>query len=300
MAILNAQKIIDEIAQDNMSGAVALTVKAIEVYLKYIEDSKDLVKDEFLDGLINIGKSIQKAQPSIVSISNVVSLVNNQLYSNVQRMTNLEVKHFLSDYLNDLKSEILDARKKIAQEALKLIPPNAVVITISESSTVEEIIRLAFAKGRVSRIILPESRPLLEGINMAEKLLKIGVAVTVIVDAALGFFCKEADLAIVGADTVQKDGSILHKVGTYPLALACYDLKKPFYVACDSLKFSKTFTYNKPAEIVPKCASEIINPKKLTGADIRNVYFDITPAKYVTRLITEKGTMLPKDLTLEG
>jgi eIF-2B alpha/beta/delta-like uncharacterized protein len=298
MAISNLQRDVKKIAANNQSGATQLTIKAVKIYLKYLELSKVSSKNKFFEELAEIGNLLRVAQPSMISISNIVELVTNQAYTNAQKMNLSELKHTIFDYLTRLESEIINAKKRIAQEALRLIPMGAVIITLSESPTIEEIIKQAHLEHKISRVIILESRPLLEGLNMADRLLKIGLSVTVIVDAAMGFFCKEADLAIVGADTIQSDGSLVHKVGTYPLALTCSALKKPFYVASDTLKFSKTTTYEKPVEIKPKSSKEIINPKKLPGADVRNIYFDLTPSRYITCIITEKGAFMPTNLTV--
>ncbi len=273
---------------------LSLRVRATEIYLKYIECSKVSSKNEFFNELAEIGNLLRVAQPSMISIRNVVELVANQAYANAQKMNLSELKHTLFDYLTKLKSEIINAKKCIAKEALNLIPIGAVIITLSESETIEEIIKQAYLEHKISRVIILESRPLLEGLNMADRLLKIGLSVTVIVDAAMGFFCKEADLAIVGADTIESDGSLVNKVGTYPLALTCSALKKPFYVACDTSKFSKNATCENPIKIETKLPTEIIGRRKLIGADVQNIYFDITPPKFITSIITEKGIFDPK------
>ena len=295
MVISNLQKAVKKIATDNQSGATELTVKAIEIYLKYLKRSKVSSKNKILNELAEIGNLLRVAQPSLISITNIVELVADQAYTNAQKMNLYELKHTMFDYLTRLKSQIINAKKRIAKEALNLIPMDAVIITLSESATIEEIIKQAHLEHKISRVIILESRPLLEGLNMAERLLKIGLSVTVTVDAAMGFFCKEADLAIVGADTIQSDGSLVNKVGTYPLALTCSALKKPFYVACDTPKFSKHATYENPIKIETKLPTEIIGRRKLIGANVQNIYFDITPPKFITSIITEKGIFDPKN-----
>ncbi|NLE04981.1 MAG: hypothetical protein GX638_09285 [Crenarchaeota archaeon] len=153
--------------------------------------------------------------------------------------------------------------------------------------------------GKLSKVIVAESRPLLEGLNFANRLLDFGIPVTIVVDAGLGFFSKNATFALVGADTVQSDGSLVHKIGTYPLALACYDLGKSFYVVCDTLKFSKTATINQPVKIEQKSPTEIVNKNKLCNAEIKNIYFDNTPAKLVTEIITEEKKFKPNRKKLD-
>jgi len=295
MDLSGLEKAIFAIADDKQSGATALALKAIDIYNLYLEET--MVSDErFLNNLKKLGDLLEKVQPSMTSISNVVEFVSQQISSN-QNLPLTELRYCLQQSLKDLKADVVRAKSQIAHNALNYIPDGAVIITLSESSTVEEVIKQAYASKKVSRVIVAESRPHCEGLKFSQRLLKLGIPVTVIVDAALGFFCKDATLALVGADTVQSDGSIIHKIGTYTLALACYDLNSPFYVVCDSLKISNKATFDKPMPIKEKPPNEIINPLKLAGADVQNVYFDVTPAKYVTKIITEKGVFLPSKLS---
>lgn len=283
---------VEEVAKDKQSGAVTLASKSIDIYIQYLENVETLDKTDFLNALLKLSTLLQNAQPSMTSISNVVDFVLNHIIQSEDASLS-DVKQLLLSSLQTLKNSLITAKTKIAQNALSCIPDNSVIITLSESSTVEEVIKCAHAAGKVSRVIIAESRPLLEGLNLADRLLKFGVPVTIIVDAAIGFFCKDADIAVVGADTVQRDASVVHKIGTYPLALACYDHNKPFYIVCDSLKFSKIASYENPVKICVNTPTEILDKNNLNGADIQNIYFDITPAKYITRIITEKGIFPP-------
>jgi eIF-2B alpha/beta/delta-like uncharacterized protein len=296
MDFLMLEKQVKDMSVDKSSSATELAIQAVKVFVEYVEVSGGLGKDTFYEGLARLSDLLRKAQPSMTSIGNVVDIVGNQIAINSDKMSLSEFRTNMTNSLSRLQVEIANSRKLIAKCAMSLIPHKATIITHSDSSTVQEVIKQAHANNKVSRVIIPESRPLLEGLKVADLLLEWGIPVTVIVDAAMGFFCREADIALVGADTTQSDGSVVHKVGTYLLAMACSDLKKPFYVACDTLKFSKTATYKQPVKIESKPPSEIINQSKLVGADIRNVYFDITPPKYITRIVTEKGIFFPNEL----
>ncbi len=292
MGLSGLEKAVAEMAEDNQSGATALALKAVNIYWLYFEQPPVADKLVFLNDLAKLETLLKNIQPSMTSISNVVNNISWQINRN-RDLPLTELRRCLMAFLVGLKTNMANVKTRIAQNTVGCIPDSAVIITLSESSTVEEIIRQAYTAKKVSRVIVAESRPLCEGLNFVDRLLKLGVPVTVIVDAALGFFCKDANIAIVGADTVQSDGSVVHKVGTYTLALACHDLNKPFYVACDTLKISKTKTHNKPVPIEAKPSNEVVNSNELAGAYVQNIYFDITPAKYITRIITEIGVFLP-------
>ena len=286
MSLSGLEKAISELAADNRSSASVLVQKAVRIYMQYFENAAASDKNVFFAGLEKLNDALRAVQPSMVSIGNVVDVVSRQ--ANGNRCLSLkEIRACQLKFLSGLKDELADVKNRVAQNALAYIPDAAVVITLSQSSTVEEVLRRGYLAKKISRVIVAESRPLCEGLSFAKRLLKLGIPVTVITDAALGFFCKDADLAIVGADTVQNDGSILHKVGTYPLALACHDHHIPFYVVCDTLKISKT-AKGEHELIKTKPSKEIVDPESIVGADVQNIYFDITPSKYITRLITEK------------
>jgi translation initiation factor 2B subunit (eIF-2B alpha/beta/delta family) len=138
---------------------------------------------------------------------------------------------------------------------------------------------------------------LLEGRTLAAKLAQLGFEVNLIIDAAMGRFCSEADIAICGADTVLANGSILNKVGTYPLALCCanYARQVPFVVASSTTKFSYPSLRDNYAPIInQQPPEEILKNWQTTEVLPRNEYFEIVPQELVSALITEKGVISQK------
>lgn len=297
MSFQNLVSKIKEISLDNASGANELARKTLDIYLEYLQTTKTTNKQTFLKELTKLGTLLATAQASMTAIGNIVDIINNRANTDIAKKSISELKHELQDHLTKLRAEINQSKELIAEQAVKIIPNNSTIITYSHSSTILDIITKAAATKKISRIIISESRPLLEGLEAAEEFLKLNIPVTVIADAAVGFYCKEADLALVGADTLLSDGSVVHKVGTYLLAMACHDQHKPFYVAGNLLKLSKTATLEKPVNIEPKPQSEITQKSELKKAEIRNIYFDITPSKYITKIITEKGIFPPTNIS---
>jgi translation initiation factor 2B subunit (eIF-2B alpha/beta/delta family) len=164
-----------------------------------------------------------------------------------------------------------------------LIGPDKTIITHSLSSTVLKVFELL---GSRARAIITESRPPAEGRLLAEKLSSLGIATDFISDQQMGLFAQHADAALVGADTIARDGSVINKAGTYLLALAARDRGRPFYACCESFKYSDLNAADIPLE--SHDAAEI-NPPVLSKITPHNVYFDITPAYLVTSWITEIG-----------
>ena len=188
----------------------------------------------------------------------------------------------------DAAEALIEASERAAAEAashtLAQVEGSRTIMTHSLSSTVLEVFRRL--KGRDPRIVITESRPLNEGHKLAARLSEWGFATQLITDAQMGLFVKGADAAIVGADSLLADGTVLNKAGTYLLALAARDQGVPFYVCCESFKL-RTPEMGEP-ELEEMEAEELEAPD-LPLVDVRNIYFDITPAHLISGWITELG-----------
>jgi translation initiation factor eIF-2B subunit delta len=141
-------------------------------------------------------------------------------------------------------------------------------------------------------VIVTESRPLYEGRLVATRLSEWAISTTLITDAQLGLFVPQADIALLGADSVLADGSVINKAGTYVLALAAHDHQVPVYVCAESFK-------HRPAHL-PEPTLEEMDPVELSPAQtqslphvsVRNIYFDRTPARLISGWVDEHGVQL--------
>ena len=102
---------------------------------------------------------------------------------------------------------------------------------------------------------------------------------------------KRATKVLVGFDALLIDGSLVNKIGTLPIAIVAKRFGRPFLAAGESLKITKDVP-----DIEQRDPEELINPKQLPGAKIVNPAFDLTPAEYVTKIITEKGVFRPDEI----
>ncbi|HDN82893.1 MAG TPA: ribose 1,5-bisphosphate isomerase, partial [Candidatus Altiarchaeales archaeon] len=103
----------------------------------------------------------------------------------------------------------------------------------------------------------------------------------------------KVDKVMVGADTICANGDVINKVGTSQIALAAKELGIDFLVAVESIKFSPQSVMGKIVEIEERSRSEVLG-RKMPEVSVYNPAFDITPAEYVTMLITELGVMPPQ------
>jgi eIF-2B alpha/beta/delta-like uncharacterized protein len=135
-------------------------------------------------------------------------------------------------------------------------------------------------------VIVTETRPLYQGEKTAHDLSQVGIPVIYVDDSAPGFFIKNVDMVLMGVDAIRKEG-IVNKIGSYMISVLSKENKVPVYFAGELMKLDKR---NKII-IEERNPEEIIDPKKLPGVKIENPAFDITPWKYVTGIITEKGIL---------
>ena len=137
-------------------------------------------------------------------------------------------------------------------------------------------------------------------IKQNRELMQAGIPVTLITDNTAGALMKkgEIDLAIVGTDRTALNGDVANKIGTYTVAVLCREHTIPFYVAAplSSIDFSISsgdlipIEERSPEEVTHIFGTCRIAPE---GVKVRNLAFDVTPAKFITAIITEKGAFRP-------
>lgn len=198
--------------------------------------------------------------------------------------------------------------RRIGDAGLSLIPDGATVLTHCNAGalatggigTALAPIYLAHEAGRKVHVFVDETRPLLQGARLtAWELTRAGVPCTVIVDAAAGSLMRDArvDLAIVGADRIAANGDFANKIGTYPLAVLARHHGVPFYCAAPSSTIDPGIPDGDGIPIEQRAPGEVttLAGRSLAPAEAAalNPAFDVTPARYVTAYITDRGLEKP-------
>ena len=202
----------------------------------------------------------------------------------------------------------IDACKQLGTCAQALIPDSATVIhhcntgslAAVDYGTALGIVRVAHEQGKQIHVFLDETRPRLQGASLSAYEMKAyGIGHTVIVDGASGYVMstRKIDACLVGCDRVAANGDVANKIGTYNLALVARAHSVPFYVACPTSTLDMTLASGKEIKIEERADTEItdIKGQQITPEDtpVFNPAFDITPAEYVTAIVTEKGIVYP-------
>jgi methylthioribose-1-phosphate isomerase len=219
-----------------------------------------------------------------------------------------ELKAVLTREALDIEREDAGINLRIGRFGADLIKDGDAVLTHCNAGglataaygTAVGVIRAAFEQGKKIRVFADETRPFLQGARLtAWELEKLGVPYFVITDGMAGWFMKKGEiaLAVVGADRIARNGDTANKIGTYSVAVLAKENNIPFYVAAPLSTFDFSLATGDAIPIEERSPLEVkeINGKLITppGARVRNPAFDVTPAAYITAIVTEKGIARP-------
>ncbi len=248
---------IEKLRYDRTSGALDLAIEAIDLAESWIAAGKPAPK---------LATELTRMHPAIAALANVARLLREESANRPQR-------------LHEVKESLVHGNQMIAENLRELVPPTSTVITLSNSTTVRDVLVAL----RVRSVYVLESQPGGEGKQLAEALRgglrRSAVSVSrqevvhLIPDSAIGNIVPQVDCAVVGVDTFDRTGAVVHKVGTLPLALCCRHFGKPLYAAGHSLKFTER-----------RLEGGLPEPDQALESQL----FDCTPGELITRLVTER------------
>lgn len=285
---------LKQLREDHLSGAKALTWQSAQILKNFVQSFQANSLSYFIEDLNQLGQEIIAAQPSMASIANLVNTVlklateNQSNPSIIPPLT--QVKASVLAYLQ-AELEVEDLKQDRINHFLEgLVQNDSVILTHSYSATVFQGLKFLKDRGKTFSVIVPESRPQNEGSLLARDLGQAGIAVTFIVDAAVGAFLPQVHLILVGADSVSEAG-IVNKIGTRGIAILAKYYQIPFYVVCTQSKFIS----KEGSQAVPTTLPKIVeqNPHEIFEGShphitIKNLYFDITPLELITGFVTEE------------
>lgn len=224
-----------------------------------------------------------------------------------------------ADSITDLQNNLLDEAKRIHQEdaemcerissfGIELLHNDCSILTHCNTGalatggrgTAVGIISKAWELGRLKRVYIDETRPLLQGARLtAWEMKQAKIPATLIVDnvAAVLMQQRKIDIVVVGADRISMNGDVANKVGTYSLAVLAKYHGIPFYVAAPVSTIDVQMSTGKDIPLEERDAGEVTESfGKRTAPESMNVYspaFDVTPHEFVTAIVTDQGVHRP-------
>lgn len=275
---------LQEIKQDQRHGASQLAHRCLQLVAEYARRLHDIEKsdgDALLEALENFVAALQAARPSMAPIENL-------LREFIESMQNAGPAADVAESAEQRAQYLIEQSKRAvfqtAEKAGSLVGRGDTIFTHSFSSTIAAIFQNLHSKS--VKAVITESRPGNEGELLARQLSALKIPTQYITEAQISLFIRRSDIVLVGADTLLADGSVVNKTGTHLLAMAAFDAGVPFYVCCESYKQSSRTQMNIALE--EKSNSEL-QLKNMPFIEARNIYFDITPRKWISGYISEQG-----------
>jgi len=172
---------------------------------------------------------------------------------------------------------------------------NAGALATGGIGTALGVIRIAIEQGRKLHVLVPETRPYLQGARLtAWELHRGGIPLTLITDNMVGHFLKTGKVGAVvtGADRIAANGDAANKIGTYQIAVLAKENNVPFYIAAPVSTFDLTIPDGEQIPIEERAASEVTHFQDIRiSPDVHAAHpaFDVTPARYIAAIFTERG-----------
>jgi methylthioribose-1-phosphate isomerase len=204
--------------------------------------------------------------------------------------------------------EDVEANRRIGRFGAELLGRSATVLTHCNAGalatagygTALGVIRAAVEQGKRIAVFAGETRPYLQGARLtAWELKHEGIDVTLITDSMAGFFFQQRrfDAVIVGADRIAANGDTANKIGTYTIAVLANAHETPFYVAAPLSTIDPATPNGSTIPIEERSAREVTEmagtPIAPEGISVRHPAFDVTPARLITAIITDRGVLRP-------
>ncbi|MGH9511608.1 MAG: S-methyl-5-thioribose-1-phosphate isomerase [Terriglobales bacterium] len=279
-------------------GVAAAMGVALGVKNSQAQDNASLQKD-----LDNICALIGKSRPTAVNLFWGIRRMSEK-FESVKHRPIPEIKNLLIEEAQRMHAEDIAANRAMGRHGSALMPASGGVLTHCNAGalatcgygTALGVIRAAIEHGKKIHVYADETRPFLQGSRLtAWELMKDGIPTTVISDNMAGAIMKQGKIGaiVVGADRIAANGDVANKIGTYTVAVLAKENGIPFYVAAPFSTIDLATPDGSTIPIEQRNSREIthfagtqVTPE---GVAVENPAFDVTPAKYVTAIITERG-----------
>ncbi len=276
-----------------VAGAYGIALGALGI--------KSNSKDDFLEKFQQVSQTIAGTRPTA-----------RNLFRAVERMEQVakagedveEIKRALVAEAIIIHGEEAEATRKLSQFGAELIKDGFIILTHCNAGplattgygTALGVIIQAKEQGKKIKVFATETRPLLQGARLTTwELQKAGIPVTLITDSMAGYFISRGgiDCVIVGADRIAANGDTANKIGTYTLAVLAKENGIPFYVAAPTTTIDPSLATGAEIPIEQRKQEEVTYIQGVSiapeGIEAQNPAFDVTPHKYITAIITERG-----------
>ena len=300
-----AQDVAKAIKTMVIRGAPAIGVAAAMGIALGMRRSKAAVTKQFATEFQKLCDLMAATRPTAVNLFWAIERMKRVFSEAAQGGCSVdEMKQRLEDEARHIHDEDVASCRAMGAFGADLVPDDARILTHCNAGalatagygTALGVIRAAAEQGKKVAVLADETRPFLQGARLtAWELVRDGIETTVITDSMAASMMRlgDVDLVVVGADRIAANGDVANKIGTYGVAVLAMAHEIPFYVAAPLSTVDLNTADGSKIPIEERSDREVthVGPNRVTpeGARIRNPAFDVTPAKYITAIITERG-----------
>lgn len=205
-----------------------------------------------------------------------------------------ELRAIIQSDLIEFRQWSETARRSISAAGASLIPDNGTIFTFTLSETVLRTLQFAAKSGKKFGVLVTESRPNQDGLRTARELAAVGVKVELSIDACVDHLMEQANLMLIGAESIRANGSAIAKIGTYPAALLAAQYGVPLYILVDTLKFDVSSMLGLPLQLDQVPRESVLPDDSLVRARVVGHLFDRTPSYLIRGIVTERGLIGPE------
>ncbi len=307
----DVEAVVSAIRELRVRGAPAIGVTAAMGVALGAQAARETDAQTFEQTVLTVCSQLAATRPTAVNLFWAIKRMKGVFMASRGR-TVQEIQSRLVQEALAIQCEDIAMCKTIGQHGASLIKHgqnilthcNAGALATAGYGTALGVVRAAWAQGKKIRVFADETRPVLQGARLtAWELMEDGIPVTLITDNMAGAVMQQGkiDLCLVGADRITANGDVANKIGTYSIAVLAKAHGLPFYVAAPSSTIDMLTPSGASIPIEERPTHEVttlhggawIAPK---GVAVWNPAFDVTPAEYISGIITEQGVLTPDQL----
>jgi methylthioribose-1-phosphate isomerase len=301
------QEVAQAIKEMTIRGAPAIGAAAAFGLALCARGSRAKTRAELLADLEEAADTLQKTRPTAVNLSwaleRMLEKTRKAEHTQVEQIVNV-----LMAEAQRIADEDVEINQRMAAHGAELIEDGYNVLTHCNTGSLATVdygtalgvVRTAHEQGKRLHVWVDETRPRLQGAHLtAWELMRYGIPMTLIADNAAGhLMCTgQVDIVLVGADRVAANGDVANKIGTYKLAVLAQENGVPFYSVCPTSTVDLLLPSGEQITIEERAPAEVTHAGGVSiapeGVPVYNPAFDVTPHRYVTGIVTEKGIIYP-------
>ena len=286
-------------------GAPAIGVAAAMGVALGVQKSTAKTIEEFKNEFVVICDVLSKTRPTAVDLFWALERMKARFAELTRSNADLAgIRQAMIQEAQDVHAEKKATDEAIGRFGAEFMPReghvmtqcNAGALATAGIGTALGVIRVAYQQGRKLHVLVPETRPYLQGARLtAWELHRAGIPLTVITDNMVGHFLKTGKVGaiVTGADRIAANGDTANKIGTYSMAVLAKENNIPFYIAAPISTFDLTIPSGEQIPIEERSSAEVthIQGVRIAPADVAAAHpaFDVTPHRYIAAIFTERG-----------